>query len=56
MSQMKLHLQISHAAKGTSANKKNSQNESGTVAPTQIESLPDIYVQVWLVQLKQKWT
>ena len=33
------------------ANKK-----SGTVAQTQTETLPDIAVQVWLVQLWQQWT
>ena len=32
------------------------KQKSGTVAQTQIESLPDITVQVWLVQLWQQYT
>ena len=30
--------------------------KSRTVAQTQIETMPDITVQVWLVQLLQHWT
>ena len=31
------------------------KQKSGTIAQTQIESLPDITVEVWLVQLLQQW-
>ena len=59
-------MKISHAAKGTQAYSKTAwvnvlhlqlfKQKSVTFAVTQGDSLPDITVQVWLVQLWQQYT